>query len=349
MLPEASLRTQTDWSQVWYDPIGEPDDEGGAEYGLYRYPTGEPGKREPMKGTVMWLPFFDPDSFESGTKKERTSMQEQVLFDTWNLLGAASLEEVDEIECSLLDLYPGDRKRAIIAEAKKVVLERLGRRGQRQGRRQNKRTRTGGQPGKGKERAEDGESGYGGSDSNMSDSDEEDELQQMRHTAFERRVMPPPKRPTKGKAAALSSKARATPSTATTRSPSMDLTMSGGIGVRASTESEQDFEREPIGGSPTPRRSASRPRSERGASAGDAKRSREESAELPPRKRTPGLGPSIFKKSTAAHLPTPATPQDLVRRAGEDEDDASFDDDADDGGWSRTDMLEAMRRSLPPR
>lgn len=342
-----NLNTIAHRSQVWYDPIGEPDDDGGVEFGLYRYPAGEPGKREPMKGMVQWLPYFDPDTLDSSDRKEKKEIQKQLLYDTWVLLGAASREELEETERGLLALYPGDRKRALYTEAKKVVLERLGRRGQRQRRRQAK---LGAAASKDEGQGEAGESGYGGSDSEMSESDEDEcnELQQMRQKAFEKRVMPPPKRPAKGKAPATRQNPRGTSSTASSRSPSINFQMSGANGVRSSVESEHDFEREPIGGSSAPRRSPSRVRSEPGASAGNAKRSGEESETTPPRKKAASLGHSILGKSAAGYLSTPASLQGQGRKQDAEGNDDDLADDLDEDGWSRNDMNEATRRSLPP-
>lgn len=88
-----------DWSKVFYERIGEPDEDGAAELGLFCYPRGSPGRREPMEGEVKWLPHYDVANSESSTKRERIEMQKQFLTDAHRYLNTgdqASLTALEE-------------------------------------------------------------------------------------------------------------------------------------------------------------------------------------------------------------------------------------------------------------
>lgn len=260
-----------------------------------------------MKGTVRWLPHFDPSSFESSDAKERKAMHEQALYDIWNLLGATTMEEAEEIRGNLLDNKPGDHKRSTVAEAMKVVAERLERRQQSARSRRAKKARVGGAAGDAKDSDGDDESGY-------ESATDEEELQQARQDAFGRRLqresMPPPGRSSLRGQGRQSVTARSN----RTRSSSNDHTMSGGFGGRATTESEAEFERDPIGGSPPPasRRSMSHAgRDERGR----FKRGREVSVESG-RRVEPRLESSIFELPTPGPSGVPRTSQERVNGNG---------------------------------
>lgn len=343
------------WDVVWYEPASDPDEEGGARLGLYRSPTGPPQTHEPMPEQVEWLPHFDPKRMESKGQKERTALHEQNLYEIWDLMGSRTLEEVEEKLAALIDGRPSHRKRSLLEVADRAVRDRL--RKKQQGRsRKARKTGLEGQAVGGEDKASDSESeesGYG----------TDQEIQQFREDvrrcrdrarsrASSRTSMPPPARPASKTLAPRKGRRQAT-SPASVRGSSEDFIMSGGNGARPSTESVDGFEREPIGGSPSrasPRLSPEAGvRGLRSASAGDAKRSLVEDAELPSKKKkTPALGRSMIQNRAAGPLPTPATPGEQRDGGHGEGDDEEVLSDVDDQGFSDSHMRRAMRASMEP-
>ncbi|KAI7246946.1 hypothetical protein KC343_g1644 [Hortaea werneckii] len=85
----------TDWSEVWYEPVGSADGEevvydtnGGAEIGLYKLSVGAPGYREPMFGEIAWFAPFDPETFQAKKKAEKEALQQQFMADAYKYLSA---------------------------------------------------------------------------------------------------------------------------------------------------------------------------------------------------------------------------------------------------------------------
>ncbi|KAI6913894.1 hypothetical protein D0869_11217 [Hortaea werneckii] len=87
----------SDWSEVWYEPVGSADGEehvydsnGGAEIGLYQLSTGDPGYREPLFGQVVWFPPFDWKTFQTEKRSEKEALQQQFMADAYKYLSADS-------------------------------------------------------------------------------------------------------------------------------------------------------------------------------------------------------------------------------------------------------------------
>ncbi|KAI7546028.1 hypothetical protein KC331_g5869 [Hortaea werneckii] len=85
----------SDWSEVWYEPVGLADEEGhvydsngGAEIGLYQLSTGDPGYREPLFGQVVWFPPFDWKTFQTEKRSEKEALQQQFMADAYKYLSA---------------------------------------------------------------------------------------------------------------------------------------------------------------------------------------------------------------------------------------------------------------------
>ncbi|KAI6822399.1 hypothetical protein KC340_g12338 [Hortaea werneckii] len=85
----------SDWSEVWYEPVGSADGEehvydsnGGAEIGLYQLSTGDPGYREPLFGQVVWFPPFDWKTFQTEKRAEKERLQQQFMADAYKYLSA---------------------------------------------------------------------------------------------------------------------------------------------------------------------------------------------------------------------------------------------------------------------
>lgn len=89
---------QRDWSDVWYEPLGDEDPDGGASIGLFKLTTGGPNRREPMEGEVLWHPEFDIKNCESKNAKERAKIQKEFLTDAWNYLAEKNAAEVKRMD-----------------------------------------------------------------------------------------------------------------------------------------------------------------------------------------------------------------------------------------------------------
>ena len=90
-----------DWADVWMEPVGDIDDEGEADFGLFRFTTGDKGYREPMRGEVVWHPHFDPKRCEADTKPDRESMQRQFLTDAYLYLSEKDSGKAKELEAKM--------------------------------------------------------------------------------------------------------------------------------------------------------------------------------------------------------------------------------------------------------
>lgn len=87
-----------DWADVWYEPIGEPDDEGNVEFGLFTHPRGGPKRREPMDGEVAWNPYYDHANSESKKFAEKKRIQKQFLHDAYEYLAEGDPDKVQYLE-----------------------------------------------------------------------------------------------------------------------------------------------------------------------------------------------------------------------------------------------------------
>lgn len=73
---------------VWYEPIHEEEEPKdltiqnlAPDAALFHSRKGT--ESDPMEGEVAWEPLFDPNYFESNSKKERLRMQKMLLYDAW--------------------------------------------------------------------------------------------------------------------------------------------------------------------------------------------------------------------------------------------------------------------------
>ncbi|KAI7183663.1 hypothetical protein KC363_g8123 [Hortaea werneckii] len=94
-----------DWSPVWYEPIASEDEDGpvydgngGAEIGLYKLSTGDPGYREPMTGELAWFAPFDWKTFQATEKKEKLALQKQFMADAYKYLSTDNRREEKKME-----------------------------------------------------------------------------------------------------------------------------------------------------------------------------------------------------------------------------------------------------------
>nr|POE73039.1 hypothetical protein CFP56_30978 [Quercus suber] len=87
-----------DWSPVWYEPIGQPDEDGNTMTGLFSLADGDAERREPMEGEVYYHAHFDPRRCESDIKKERTRMHQQTMYDAWTYMYEKDPNEVRRLE-----------------------------------------------------------------------------------------------------------------------------------------------------------------------------------------------------------------------------------------------------------
>ncbi|OTA22808.1 hypothetical protein BTJ68_14074 [Hortaea werneckii EXF-2000] len=94
-----------DWSPIWYEPIASEDEDGpvydgngGAEIGLYKLSTGDPGYREPMTGELAWFAPFDWKTFQATEKKEKLALQKQFMADAYKYLSTDNRREEKKME-----------------------------------------------------------------------------------------------------------------------------------------------------------------------------------------------------------------------------------------------------------
>lgn len=212
-----------DWTDVWYEPAGDADSNGGRDIGLFRLTTGD-REREPQPGEVHWHPAFDVNNCESKTFRERLNMQRQFLADAHEYLAELDVDRVRELEEQLHDRH-FIRWDKWFEHAKKYKRTKMK---QRESRR-NK--------GKESDSAEDAE-----------DSTYQSEAEQQRNAQTAAERMPPPDHlPNKRKRAktlrdgrkAISKKFGSKSSFPHGRRPS-PMFMSGGLGEPAENEDVED-------------------------------------------------------------------------------------------------------------
>ena len=85
-------------SDVWYEPQGEPEEDGEVDISLYSLSTGGKQPREPLESEVMWLPHFDWQSCEAKTVADKKRLQKQFLSDAWHYLEAKDPNRVKYLE-----------------------------------------------------------------------------------------------------------------------------------------------------------------------------------------------------------------------------------------------------------
>ena len=94
---------RSDWSNVWYAPEGEPNNDGEVDFSLFKLSTGGREHREPMESEVLWHPHFDPKNFGSTKIADQLILQKRMLCDAWHYLAEKNPDKVKSMENEMGD------------------------------------------------------------------------------------------------------------------------------------------------------------------------------------------------------------------------------------------------------
>ena len=183
-----------DWSDVWFEPVGEVNEEGETELGLFTQATGAAERREPMPGDVHWFPHFNPDLCESKNKKEREQKHKQFLTDAWLYCNEALPEKFEHMEQVDLDRPGFSRWQSWFRHAKKWKSAKMKEKASRLARRRRKALASGAT-----EAEVDAQINADTSDDSAYKSEEERQQQDMGRRMSTPAMPPPPTPPATGR------------------------------------------------------------------------------------------------------------------------------------------------------